>query len=560
MPNNIKYLIGLSIVLLHACQDNPVEEFTSGSQSLFSYNGNNNAGKSLLHQLKNHSSLQEDTRVLLNAREELLYDHAMFRSGEVYGLYYLVPVRDKASGVVNKALVYKVDAKVDQGKVRLANSLSEVLVLDEAELSRIPAYRRFLYSYPFKQWEDQGLKVLSSLSAYAKKLDGKLVPVENTELPSPISKILTSWVTITYELDLNVDIENGGVVVYGIPSSEIEAVLLQNAGVFQVYVNESIDISADYETITIFAVGGDIVSHPDLYTAIHSLMCACDADLSAEYPYYNRIIWQVTSTSADPPEEDDDDNNNTGGSTGGGSTGGGSNDNDEENEETEENDTISPILQLVNSIMTNAFKDKIFSELGVISDSVKIKEGTQSVGANASYNSETNELSVSPQMLERGYTLVDIESILYHEFVHAKQDMVDNIVIERKGKYIVTYEYEIPCDEDYVQMGWNDFYATLDVLDIPRKQEECSTLEQKRQWDMYYEMFVRTREEQFANGETYILNTNVDLIKSEIEAYRLQYEKYANVMSTTLREQTWKNLQSDEKLLYKIENYGTRIN
>jgi len=122
-------------VLLHACQDNPVEEFTSGSQSLFSYNGNNNAGKSLLHQLKNHSSLQEDTRVLLNAREELLYDHAMFRSGEVYGLYYLVPVRDKASGVVNKALVYKVDAKVDQGKVRLANSLSEVLVLDEAELS-----------------------------------------------------------------------------------------------------------------------------------------------------------------------------------------------------------------------------------------------------------------------------------------------------------------------------------------------------------------------------------------------------------------------------------------
>jgi len=358
MPKNIKCLIGLSIVLLYACQDNPVEEFTSGSQSLFSYNGNNNAGKSLLHQLKNHSSLQEGTRELLNAREELLYDHAVFRSGEVYGLYYLVPVRDKASGVVNKALVYKVDAKADQGKVRLTNTLSEVLVLDEAELSQIPAYRRFLYSYPFKQWEDQGLKVLSSLSACAKRLDGKLVPAETSELPSPVSKILTSWVTVTYELHLNVEIEGGGVVVYGIPSSEVEAILIRNAGVFQVYVDEAIDISVDYETITIRSVGGDIVSHPDLYTAIDNLMWACDADLAAEYPYYNAITWQVTSTSADPPEEDDDDNNNTGGNTGGGSTGGGSS-------TTPSTDNLSP-SGVVNHLFRNSIGDDISLLVGVI--------------------------------------------------------------------------------------------------------------------------------------------------------------------------------------------------
>jgi len=332
MTKKIIFLLGLSIVLLYACQDNPVEEFYTGNQSLFSYNGNNNAGKSLLQKLEVQPSLKEETGKILGDREEVLYNYASLRLGSVYGAYYLLPVRDKASGVVNRALVYKVDAKVDQGKVRLANSLSEVLVLDEAELSRIPAYRRFLYSYPFKQWEDQGLKVLSSLSAYAKKLDGKLVPVETSELPSPVSKILTSWVTVTYELDINAGIEGGNLVIDGVPSSEIEAILIRNAGVFQVYVDEAIDISVDYGIITIRSVGGDIVSHPDLYTAIENLMWACDAELAAEYPYYNRSIWQVTATSVDPPEEDDDDNNNTGGSSGGGSTGGGSNDNEEENE------------------------------------------------------------------------------------------------------------------------------------------------------------------------------------------------------------------------------------
>jgi len=322
MPNNIKYLIGLSIVLLHACQDNPVEEFTSGSQSLFSYNGNNNAGKSLLHQLKNHSSLQEDTRVLLNAREELLYDHAMFRSGEVYGLYYLVPVRDKASGVVNKALVYKVDAKADQGKVRLANSLSEVLVLDEAELSQIPAYRRFLYSYPFKQWEDQGLKVLSSLSAYAKKLDGKLVPAETSELQIPKSKVSINWVMVSYEFNWYIEVDTTYEIEIGVLNLEARTeVFNQHKYILDEAFNDDVALDVEMASLRISAIS-DIASSPNLYEAVSEYMSACDFSFSMLSASYRFINYQITSTSSDLPEEDDNDNN-TGGNTGGGTAGGG---------------------------------------------------------------------------------------------------------------------------------------------------------------------------------------------------------------------------------------------
>lgn len=205
-------------------------------------------------------------------------------------------------------------------------------------------------------------------------------------------------------------------------------------------------------------------------------------------------------------------------------------------------------------IFTPEFIEKVFRELGVNTGKIKITfELVANPTTNASYNQETKTLNINPPMLERRYTEADLTSIIYHEMVHAKQDMVDHIQIERDSKgYIVMKEYQVPYDDHDIAECWDAFYNLLDIKKIPRELEKCNSKEKIR-WNSYYETIVKPTEEDVKNGETHIIKANLKYYKCEIEAYKVQLKRYGNQMSESFRKLMEKNLE-DYRRKYKYIN------
>ena len=155
---------------------------------------------------------------------------------------------------------------------------------------------------------------------------------------------------------------------------------------------------------------------------------------------------------------------------------------------------------------------------------------------NASYDPLTKTLNINPAMLNRGFTVSDLTSIIYHEMVHAKQDMVDQIQIERNSDgEIVMKEYQMPYDDYYMADKWDSFYTVLDVNGVPHELKDC-TPQQKQIWNHYYELYVKPFEDARNRGETYTVEANMDHLRCEIEAYERQLREYGNSMSEAYRE------------------------
>ena len=136
-------------------------------------------GTGLLVALDQQKEIQNKTLKLLEKQDEILCDYAVIRSGAYYGLNYLVPIRNKKTNQINKALVYKIIDESEQHKEKFKPTIYDVVVLDEQEMNRIPINKRFLQSYPFKKWEEEGLKVSAGLTDFAKKLHNKRYNVNN---------------------------------------------------------------------------------------------------------------------------------------------------------------------------------------------------------------------------------------------------------------------------------------------------------------------------------------------------------------------------------------------
>ena len=136
-------------------------------------------GIGLLVALDQQKEVQKKTLKLLEKQDEVMCDYAVIRSGSYYGLNFLVPVRNKKTNQIDKALVYKIIDESEQHKEKFKPTIYDVVVLDEQEMNQIPINKRFLQSYPFKKWEEEGLKVSAGLTDFAKKLHNKRYKVNN---------------------------------------------------------------------------------------------------------------------------------------------------------------------------------------------------------------------------------------------------------------------------------------------------------------------------------------------------------------------------------------------
>ena len=142
---------------------------------------------------------------------------------------------------------------------------------------------------------------------------------------------------------------------------------------------------------------------------------------------------------------------------------------------------------------------------------------------------------MSAEIFNRGFTDVEIEAILYHEFVHVKQDIVDKIVIERDESGIFVSDlYECEISEQVLENRLESFYLEMSRLDVPLDAEQRTT-EQQEAWEKYYDAMYLFYEREKDAGNNYYFTVNKNLVETEYEAYSLMLDEYKNEMSSTFK-------------------------
>jgi hypothetical protein len=179
------------------CQVYSIQDARVLNSKVFVSNGGDKNGAVFMEVLEQQELPYKKTMELLDKQEELLCDYAKISSGgQTYGLHYMVPVRNKQTNQINKALVYKIVNEVQnfpemKGCLAFDIVITEVIVVDEQALNELPYRSRFFPSMKFKKWEESGLKVAPGLSACAKELDGKhyRYPQDSARMPSELREL-----------------------------------------------------------------------------------------------------------------------------------------------------------------------------------------------------------------------------------------------------------------------------------------------------------------------------------------------------------------------------------
>lgn len=204
----------------------------------------------------------------------------------------------------------------------------------------------------------------------------------------------------------------------------------------------------------------------------------------------------------------------------------------------EEPDTLAlgNIDDFMNKYMTTSRMQNSLNALGLTDEHLKqVNYAFKSMSPNARYNSLTNLFEVSAEIFNRGFTDVEIEAILYHEFVHVKQDIVDKIVIERDESGIFVSDlYECEISEQVLENRLESFYLEMSRLDVPLDAEQRTT-EQQEAWEKYYDAMYLFYEREKDAGNNYYFTVNKNLVETEYEAYSLMLDEYKNEMSSTFK-------------------------
>lgn len=233
-------------------------------------------------------------------------------------------------------------------------------------------------------------------------------------------------------------------------------------------------------------------------------------------------------------DPDDGDDGGYGGSGGGGTT--------------------TPVSQanFASRILTTTFCNNVLNKLRVNPKNVELIFNVDKPTANASYLDGT--LTIYNRFFDSGYTQNDMESIIYHEMVHYKQDIVDHLVIDKdKAGNVINYGYWVQCTQYDVDEATNEFYEIMESWDIPLREED-RTSEQQAFWEEQWNESVQPRIYEFENGLPSFFSGNKEFIKSELDAYQSQLDEYGNKMSSDFWEQTRKNLDDYQNRWNKIKD------
>lgn len=119
-----------------------------------------------------------------------LFEYTAIGSSVQYGLYYMIPLQDIPTSIINGCLIYPVDFQKDGSEKSYNGILDSSPVAMDAEFlnHQIPITSRFLYSYHFFEWKEKDLPVKPDLTFFAEKLIGKEVPVDLPEESLPYAK------------------------------------------------------------------------------------------------------------------------------------------------------------------------------------------------------------------------------------------------------------------------------------------------------------------------------------------------------------------------------------
>lgn len=207
-------------------------------------------------------------------------------------------------------------------------------------------------------------------------------------------------------------------------------------------------------------------------------------------------------------------------------------------------------------ILTPEFIKSINNELEVDPNKIPIIMFGDKISpmGNAAYYSPDGSIHISKNMFTRDWTLIDMESIMYHEYVHARQDQVEGIVLPRdENNQIITQEYKVYYTEYDVNDAWNDFYTMLDIDKIPQNEDQRNA-QQEQQYQMYKSLYIDPVINDYNNNISHIENHNKESIRMEVEAYQKQLNKYGHKMSAKYWESTDANYQYYLNIWNKIKN------
>lgn len=520
----------LALCLWISCRN---EEPVPPLSATFEYTGNNQAGRSLVAKLHEESKIAEWNLISHDAGTPLL-DYTLFGYGTQYALHYAVPIRNNNSGLIDSYLVYQL-ATDSTGSLPL-NALKSPVIFDKELLNNTPVHRRYIPSYFFLYWKEQGLPVNGELSRFAEKLYYNLVTFGSPQPATKATGLKQYWVDIDYWLDLH-GYRPDGVDAYGISLETRKRVFYQNEPMLK---NHLKNIKRFYREVTFDIVKFDFVAEveiTELVRGINAYVQGCSKTFK-QCKGSPTLVYQFYFSDREREEGE-----NTGSSSGGGGITGKNN---------------PPPLSPGNfhlRIITDRFKVKVREELGLDIRTIPVSfiESDCFPTSFAQYNHKDARINVCQKIFEYNFTDVDIQAIIYHECVHAKQHQEGRYPqLDEEGN-IKQYLIKFPIDDEFIEKRWNEFYEHMDFKNISRDSTK-RTAEQQKIWDTHLnsEVIPWIREKEVEGY--YEEEGNVQQALNEIEAYEKELEAYEKLMSPINLKIQREGLEKHKRFIKKIYN------
>ena len=152
-------------------------------------------------------------------------------------------------------------------------------------------------------------------------------------------------------------------------------------------------------------------------------------------------------------------------------------------------------------------------------------------------------------------TIGDIESCMFHECVHAKQDFVDKIELEYTNEgNIAMQDYTIYYTEAMIAAERRRAeYDILNFQNLPPDKEQWNDIH-KNAYEMFYRIRMADKEKRYKEHVLFSEPYNKQLVKTEIEAYGLQLKWYGKYMSPKYKEDLEYHLRELEDIYEQIKD------
>lgn len=255
----------------------------------------------------------------------------------------------------------------------------------------------------------------------------------------------------------------------------------------------------------------------------------------------------------------------TGGSSGGGSSGGSSghggsgskNPGGYEPDFPEDDNTPPTAKNFIEKVITEALKKNVRTILKIEPDDIRvIVTNIQSENPMALAAYKDGKIYIYNKMFKSNLTRTDMESCVFHEFVHATQPPLPT---DEKGN-VLTKEYDVQYTGIELQDAESDFIDILQKHGIPLYTDpnlplyKQITEKQEFEAEILRQMYLGPFFTDDMEPRISTIKSNLQHVKNEAEAYRKQWDKYSGSMSSNYSYETWHNLRMFEDLYKQIKD------